>query len=205
LTGVNLVSNDAAMARRTPGTRERILDATWSLLAQRKPASIGQIARASRVSRQAVYLHFPNRAALLAETARRHDVESGFVARIEATRLLDPVEGLNALVREWFAYIPQVEIVVSALLALNEAGRDGAGAFANRMEDLHQAAASAVHRVAKSGRLARQWTEEEATAWVWSRVHLTAWRHLVNECGWAPQAVLERTLASLASDILRPK
>ena len=157
------------------------------------------------MSRQAVYLHFPNRAALLAETARRHDFQSGFIARIEATRLLDPVEGLNALVREWFAYIPQVEVVASALLALNEAGRDGAGAFANRMEDLRQAAAIAVHRVAKSGRLARQWSEEEATAWVWSRVHLTTWRHLVNECGWAPQAVLERTLASLASDILRPK
>ena len=194
-----------AMAGRTRGTRERILDATWSLLAEKKEASIGQIARASRVSRQAVYLHFPNRAALLAETARRHDVESGFIARVEATRLLDPVEGLNALIREWFAYIPQVQVVASALLALNETGRDGAGAFANRMADLRHATAIAVHRVAKAHRLASRWTEEEATAWVWSRIHLTTWRHLVNECGWSPEAVLKKTLASLASDILRAK
>jgi AcrR family transcriptional regulator len=191
------------MAAKARGTRERILDATWSLLASRKDASIGQIARVSRVSRQAVYLHFPNRAALLAETARRHDIESGFVARVEATRQLDPVDGLNALVREWFAYIPQIEVVASELLALVEGGEDRSGAFANRMADLREATAVAVHRIAKAGLLASGWREAEVTAWVWSRIHLTTWRHLVNECGWRPEAVLKRTLTSIASDVLR--
>src|SRR5258708_36371923 len=56
-------------------TRRRILDVTLDLVARRGGADVtmAQIARAARVSRQAVYLHFADRAALF--TAAVADLE----------------------------------------------------------------------------------------------------------------------------------
>jgi AcrR family transcriptional regulator len=48
------------------GSRRRILDATLACARARPDFSMAEVATAAGVSRQAVYLHFPDRAALLA-------------------------------------------------------------------------------------------------------------------------------------------
>ncbi|MEZ5288235.1 MAG: TetR/AcrR family transcriptional regulator [Vicinamibacterales bacterium] len=185
-------------------TRDRILDAAWTLAVEEGvgAASMNGVARAVGLSRQAVYLHFPNRATLLAETARRHDERSGFGGRVVAARALPPVEALAALIGEWFAYVPQIAPVARGLLAAFEAGDEGGTAFSERMADLRRVLHAAVERIAEAGRLRDGWTVDEATDWVWSRVHFTTWRHLVDERGWSAELALERTLRSLASDLI---
>lgn len=83
-------------------TRSRILEVAWALVSERGTTggvTVAEIAAAAGVSRQLVYFHFENRAGLLAAMARHHDVESGFVQRVAASRALPPVEALEALLR----------------------------------------------------------------------------------------------------------
>src|SRR4029453_11979114 len=71
----------------------RILDAALALIAKRGDAHVtmAQIARAARVSRQAVYLHFADRAELMVALARHLDAELGLPAEIQ--RIADATSG----------------------------------------------------------------------------------------------------------------
>jgi AcrR family transcriptional regulator len=56
-----------------PDTKARILDAAQACAAQKNALTMAEVAVRARLSRQAVYLHFPDRAALLAGLAARLD------------------------------------------------------------------------------------------------------------------------------------
>ena len=79
-------------------TKARILDAVWTLVSRRGRADLtmGDIARAVGLSRQAVYLHFPSRAALLVAAVRRFDEQHGDVAARERRRALLAASVLRA-------------------------------------------------------------------------------------------------------------
>jgi AcrR family transcriptional regulator len=59
------------------GGRRRILDATLACARARPDFSMAEVAAAAGVSRQAVYLHFPDRAALLATLRTELDLPDG--------------------------------------------------------------------------------------------------------------------------------
>src|SRR6516225_8487584 len=63
----------------------RILDAALTLITRKGGATVtmAQIAKAARVSRQAVYLHFVDRAALMVAVARHLDERLGLPADIQ--------------------------------------------------------------------------------------------------------------------------
>ena len=92
--------------------------------------------------------------------ARDHDRRSGFAARVAAASELPPAEGLERLLREWLAYVPEILPVARALEAASITGEDGGEAWRDRMDDLREQFALAVGRVAAAGRLAPGWTEE---------------------------------------------
>ena len=187
-------------------TREQILDAAWLLFNRdggRIPTLAG-IAQQAGVSRQAIYLHFGNRATLLVETARRYDRASGFLQRIGATRQLEPVEALAAYIRTWFEYAPEVMVVARALLAAEAAGEEGGEAWRDRMGALRWGVELAVQRVADAGLLADGWTVESASDWMWSRIHFTTWYHLAIERGWDRELLADLTVRSLKAEIVRP-
>ena len=188
------------------GTRSRILEVAWGLVRERGPSgvTIAEIAAAAGVSRQLVYFHFHNRAGLLVAMARHHDARSGFVERVAASRSLPAVEGLEALLREWYDYIPEILPVARALEAAGITGDEGGAAWQDRMGELWEAFRIAVERVDGDGRLARGWTVERATDWIWARSHLTTWQHLVGERGWDPDDYKERSVRSILAEILTP-
>jgi AcrR family transcriptional regulator len=188
---------------RVAKSRDRILETAWALVRERGAgaATMAEIAAGAGVSRQMVYVHFGSRAGLLTATARDHDRRSGFVARVVATRDLPPVDGLEQLVREWLAYIPDILPVAHAL---EMTGDEGAAALRDRFADLHAAFAIAVARVDEAGRLAPGWTAARATDWAWARCHLTDWQHLVQERGWPPEEYAERTVASILAEVVSP-
>ena len=185
-------------------TRSRILEAAWGLVRARGPngVTIAEIATAAGVSRQLVYFHFQNRAGLLVAMARHHDVRSGFVERVVASRSLPPVEALEKLLREWYEYIPEILPVARALEAALTTGDEGGSAWRDRMEDLWEALRIAVERVDREGRLAQGWTVATATDWIWARSHLTTWQHLVGGRGWALDDYRERSIRSILVEIL---
>lgn len=189
------------------GTRSRILEAAWALVDEGGTTvgvTVAEIAAAAGVSRQLVYFHFENRAGLLMAMARHHDVRSGFAERVAALGELPPVEGLEGLVRAWCGYVPEILPVARALEAAEITGDEGGAAWRDRMGDLWEALRAAVGRVDQAGRLAKGWTVETATDWVWARSHLTNWQHLVGERGWSAQDYEELAVRSILAEVLAP-
>jgi AcrR family transcriptional regulator len=187
-------------------TRSRILEAAWGLVRARglNGVTIAEIATAAGVSRQLVYFHFQNRAGLLVAMARHHDVRSGFVERVVASRSLPPEEGLEELLREWYEYIPEILPVARALEAAVITGDEGGRAWQDRMDDLWEAFRIAVERIDREGRLAKDWTVAAATDWISVRSHLTTWQHLVGERGWTLDDYKERSIRSILAEVLAP-
>ena len=181
-------------------TRDRILDEAWTLARSRGLGAVtmGEIAKAAGVSRQLMYFHFANRAGLLVAMTRRQDTRSGFRERAWATRELEPAAALEALVRSWFEYLPEILPVTYALEAAAITGDDGADAWHDRMRELREAFRYATGRVA----LADDWTPDAAADWVWARVQPSHWRHLVDERGWPPADYVDRAVASILGEIV---
>lgn len=185
-------------------TRERILDRAWELVRTRGIAhlTLAEVGRAANVSRQAVYLHFTNRAGLLCEVARHVDHASGFVDRLRATRGLPAPLRIERVVREWFAYLPHILPVARALEAAAITGDDGAGAYRERMDEWHETIRRAVAGLDREGVLDDGWTVDEAADWLWTAVHPATYHHLVGERGWPAERVVERTVAAVLGEIV---
>src|SRR5262245_19637847 len=118
-------------------TRARVLDAAWERVRQHGPAavSVKDIAAAAGVSRQLVYFHYGNRAGLLTAMARHHDEAFGREV-VEAFRL-PGIAALEALLRAWCAYLPDILPVARALEAALVTGDEGGTAWRDRMGELH--------------------------------------------------------------------
>ena len=196
------------MATGTRGdTRARILDTAWKLVQERGvgAVTVADIAAAAGVSRQLVYVHFENRAGLLVAMARRHDVRSGFAGRVAEAAELAPVAALERLLREWFAYLPEILPVARALEAAAVNGDDGGAAWRDRMGDLREVLAAAVDRIAAEGRLAAGWTPAAATDWVWARAQPSTFSHLVGDRAWPPGDYTERAVRSVLAEVVGPE
>lgn len=185
-------------------TRERILDAAWATANDSglPRLTLALVGRRAGVSRQAVYLHFGNRASLLVAMARRIDHTSGFAGRLSAARLLPPRQAFRQMLQEWFDYLPTILATARALEAATVTGDDGAQAYADRMRDWHQVIQAAVARLAEAGELDATWDVTRASDWVWAEVHPSRYHHLVHERGWNPEEAVARMVDSLERELL---
>ena len=194
------------MAGTRGDTRARILDTAWGLVQERGigAVTVADIAAATGVSRQLLYVHFENRAGLLVAMARRHDVRSGFAGRAAEARSLPPVAALERLLRLWFAYVPEILPVARALEAAATNGDEGGVAWRDRMGDLREMFAAAVERVDQDGRLAEGWTVPSATDWVWARAQPATFQHLVVDRAWPANDYTERAVRSILAEVVTP-
>ena len=195
------------MAVTSSETRARILDTAWGLVRERGigAVTVADIAAATGVSRQLLYVYFENRAGLLVAMARRHDVRSGFAGRAVQARSLPPVEALERLLRLWFAYLPEILPVARALEAAAINGDEGGLAWRDRMGDLRELFAGAVARVEGEGRLAEGWSVPAATDWVWARAQPSTFSHLVGDRAWPPGDYTERAVRSVLAEVVGPE
>ena len=81
----------------SPDSRARVLDAALRLIRKRGDAAVtmAQIAKAARLSRQAVYLHFADRADLMVALARHVNESLGLPAEIQ--RLMNSPTGIEMI------------------------------------------------------------------------------------------------------------
>jgi AcrR family transcriptional regulator len=177
-------------------TRTRILEAAWGVVRRDGTAevTIAAIANASGVSRQLIYFHFGNRAGLLTAMARHRDETSALPAEAAASRRMDPVPGLERLLRAWFAHVPDILPVARALEAALITGDEGGTAWRDRLAELHEALRIAFDRLDRHGQLAEGWTVEDATDWTWATVQPGMWDYLVGERGWKPADYVDDTI-----------
>jgi AcrR family transcriptional regulator len=189
---------------RAESTRARILEVAFELVRTKGASAVTMqdVADAAGVTRQLVYVHFGDRAGLLVAMARHRDERSGFSERVTATRRLPPAEGLEALLRAWWDYLPEILPVAAALQSAAATSEDAAAAWHDRMDDLHAAFRVALRRLQRAGRLAPGWTVDAAADWIWMRSHLSGWQQLVVERGWAPRRYVERSLSSINAELV---
>jgi AcrR family transcriptional regulator len=187
-------------------TRKRILQETWHLMEERKGKGvrIEDIAQAAGVSRQAVYLHFGNRAELLIATTHYLDETLQGAQKLQQACCAEPATGaLTALVEMWTKYIPEVYGLAKVLMTMRETDKAAAAAWDDRMKALYDGCSFVVQRLDKEGVLSSEWSVDEATDFLWSTISIANWENLTIERGWSQEQYITRIQYALKRTLLR--
>lgn len=176
------------MSSTEKNTREKILDATWKLMEERRGLGVrmSDIAKAAGVSRQAIYLHFDTRTALMSATAIYVDEVKGLDARLQTVlSASSAVEALGLYVEVWGNYVPEIYGLAKALLAARDTDEAAAVAWDERMACLRDGCREIISELAEEGRLLPDWTHDEAVEMFWTILSFQTWEQLTVECGWS--------------------
>ncbi len=178
-----------------------ILEAAWRSMKQDAAnATMASIARAAKVSRQAVYLHFESRAGLLLALVRWRDERSNFFDRVERVReRKDPLAALEGCVRAWLDYLPELD-PVPLYLARARHDPPAFAAWSDRMRALEGLYREPLDRLHAESRLCLR--PDRAVAAVRATASLSAWEHLVKDCGWAQRTAVETIWRATCGAIL---
>ena len=191
-----------------PETRRRILDATLALVTRRGGADVtmAQIARAARVSRQAVYLHFADRAALLTAAVRHVDERKGIPEAVQGIR--DAPNALAA-VREMVAVQarlnPGIWPIARALDAVRREDEAAERSWQDRMAHRLAGCQAIVARLAEEGVLKSGIDRTVAADLLWTMTSVRLWEDLVLLRRWSVaryrkhvSAMIVRTLTDVS-------
>lgn len=169
-------------------TKTRILEATWRLLEERhgQGVSMSDIARATGISRQAVYLHFSSRTELLVATTQYVDEIKGLNERLsQLDAATSGLELLDACVEVWGNYIPEIYGIAKALLNIRETDEAAAVAWDGSMGCLRDVCRQIIETLDHEGVLAQEWSQDEATEMLYTLMSIQNWEQLNKESGWS--------------------
>ena len=169
-------------------TGTRILEATVRMLEEHggRGVRMGDIARESGISRQAVYLHFASRTELLVAATRYLDDKLDIDSRLAASRAATAgVERLGLFIEFWGNYVPEIYGVAKALLMARDTDEAAAAAWRDRMAALRDGCRAAIDALQADGRLAPGWTRRKAADALWAMLSVPNWEALTRECGWS--------------------
>jgi len=184
-----------SMSSNEKDTKERILEATWQLMEQHngQNLSMGAVAKATGISRQAVYLHFASRTELMIATTQYVDELKGLNQRfVKFETAKTGIERLEAIVDVWGNYIPEIYGLAKALLNTRDTDEATAAAWDGCMGCLRDVCQLTVESLEQEGRLAPEWTKETAIEMFWTMISISNWEQLTVECGWTTKQYVER-------------
>lgn len=176
------------MSSQDRDTRTRILEATVQALEKTGGHGVrmGDIARESGISRQAVYLHFASRTDLLVAATRYLDEKLDVEQRLAPSRAATSgVERLRLYIECWGNYIPEIYGVAKALMMARDADDAAAAAWQDRMLAMRDGCRAAIDALHADGTLAAGWTRPKATDVLWTMLLVPNWENLTAECGWS--------------------
>lgn len=183
------------MSRENSNTKEKILQATWELLASKQGQGVrmSDIAKQAGISRQALYLHFPTRTELLIATTHYMGevlkVDERLAPSREAT---DGVDRLEKYILMWGNYIPEIYGVAKALMIMGATDEDAAMAWNDRMVAMRDGCKAAVDAMKRDGYLSTSLSAKEATDMLWTLLSVRNWEHFVLDCRWSQKRYIEQ-------------
>ena len=195
------------MSSIKPDTRTKILKSTWKLLESTTGDDVrmSDIAKQAGVSRQALYLHFPNRVDLLIATTRYLDEVKDVDGRLAASRSATTgLARLDAFIEAWGNYIPEIFGVAAALLAMQDKDPAAKEAWSNRMQAVREGCEAAVKALDRDGQLRPDLEREKAIDLLWTLLSVHNWQQLTVSCGWTQDAYVD-AMKSLAQRLLVPE
>lgn len=193
------------MSSEQTETRERILKSTWRLLEQGGASAVrmSDIAKAAQVSRQAVYLHFANRAELLNATTRYLDQVHNIEDKLRPSRQAKTGrDRLDKWVAVWAGHIPTIYGVAKALMAMQDTDAAARAAWSDRLQAIHEGCEAAVTALANDGDLTPTLTVTEAADLLSALLSVRNWEHLRHECGWSQADYVRRMKATAARALI---
>ena len=188
------------MSRKSEQTRNRILETTVKILEESGGSGVrmGDIAKATGISRQAVYLHFASRTDLLIAATRYLDEKLDVDRRLAPSRAATTgVERLRLYIDCWGNYIPEIYGVGKALMVASDADEAASAAWQDRMLAMRDGCRAAIDALHADGTLAAGWTRPKATDALWTLLLVPTWENLTIECGWSTKQYV-RFMSDLA-------
>jgi AcrR family transcriptional regulator len=195
-------------SRKPPNTatRRRILESARELLESEARPDIGleQVAKHAGVSRQAIYLHFGSRGALLLALVEHVDESEGLAeltgrvrAAPSALEALDLLAWLNA------EYEPRIRAVARAHDVARRGDPELEAAWQDRMRARRALYTGVVKRLDDEGRLVEGLTTKEAVDLVWALLGSRVHEDLVVERGWSRRRYEDRVRTLLRKAVTR--
>ena len=187
-----------------PQTRRGILDAAWILLEERGTGiRVADIAAKAGVSRQAVYLHFGDRASLFVALGDHIDVSFG---RDELRAyVFDAPTGVECL-RRWVLtmswYTAKIDSVSRILELASESDEALATAWKDRMTGRRGHVRRIAERLGAEGQLVDGWTAEAAADLIFTVTLPGPWRVLTFVMGWSQERYADEITKLLERSIV---
>ena len=166
---------------------------------------MSELAREVGISRQALYLHFPSRTALLLALVEHVDERedlAGEVARVEAAR--DGAAQVRAWVEMQARRNPRIAPLARALDQARHEDDAAAAAWTDRSRNRLRGAAAIVARLRSEQRVHRSWTAGDAVTLLWEIAGFRVWDDLVNEAGMSPGRYVDVTTATALAALAAP-
>ncbi len=178
-----------------PSSKTRILEAALTLIARRGQAGVtmAEIAKAARISRQALYLNFADRGDLLLALVRYVDEKRGLAHEIEKiTNAPTGLEAAREMVSLQARMNPGVWAIARALDAVRRTDEAVERGWQDRLKSRLDGARAIVSRMADDGTLRPGLDPAAAADILWSITSLRTWEDLVLQRGWSAAEYEER-------------
>ncbi len=182
------------MSTKIKNTRATILQATLDLLlaGDGSKTRMSDVAKRAGVSRQAVYLHFENRADLLIAATKHLDEKLGSDTRLAPSRAAQSgIDRLDAFVLAWGSYIPEIYGAAKAMITMSATDEAAKAAWGQRMQDMREGCAAAIIALENDGTLDPCFTTPDATDVLWALLSIGNWEHGTITCGWSQEKYIE--------------
>ncbi len=189
-------------------SRARILDVALGLIKKRKGAdvSMATIARAARVSRQAMYLHFADRADLILALVRHADEKRGLHHELsKITGAPTGVAAMGEMVSLQARMNPRIWAIARALDAVRRMDDAAEQGWQDRLKNRLEGCRQIVRRLSEEGTLKPAISQEEAADLLWNITSLHTWEDLVLDRGWTAAQYEERVTRLLRNSLTSTK
>lgn len=187
-------------------TRAHILQVSWDLIANHgSNLKLTEVAKNAGVSRQALYLHFGDRAGLVIALVRHMDemLDLGNkLAHVQAAP--DGAELICRAMRLNHEFWSMVRPVARILVVAQDHDPALRGAWRDRMAFRQKGFARIVQKIADLGELSPDWDIEEAAELLYATTHFDSWRELTLHLGWSGDRYVATMTRMLSRTMLKP-
>ena len=187
-------------------SKARILDVALALIKKRKGAdvSMAEIANSAKVSRQAMYLHFADRADLMLALVRHADEKRGMEDEIRKIREAPTgVEAMCEMVSLQARMNPGIWAIAHALDAMRRTDEAAEHGWQDRLKHRLVGCGQIVEWMQREKSLKPGVSLEEARDILWSITSLRVWEDLVLERRWTAKQYEERITRLLRTALTR--